>query len=619
VSLAYNTYDDQGRLKTNAKAGASSLTTTYAYNIRSWTKSIVSPLFKQTLYYNESYGGSSKRYNGNIGAIDWTITGDKTRGYAFVYDNLSRLTAANYLENTVANANYKTAYTYDKHGNIQTLQRYGKTTTGSTFGLIDNLTISYTGNQLLKVDETISTITMSESADFKKYATAAAEYYYNANGAMTKDLNKGITDIQYNSLNLPRIVDIKSPVAEARNEYTYSAGGQKLKVVQRWNPNYSTAPLIGSSINTTLLTSTKTTDYVGRMIYENGSLKRILVEGGYIENNTYYFYLTDHLGNNRIVADASGVVVQRNHYYPFGMAYAETPTAEQGKQPYKYNGKELDAMHGLNLYDYSARQLDNAIPRFTSVDPMAEKYYSISPYAYCANNPMRFTDPTGMVIDSTYIEQWNNERQTILSQLNTLVSNNVDGVNDARIASLQGTLGTMRIAEKSSQLYQLGGIDGYLGGVVYNPKSRAVVINYGNTANFVHEVTHVGQFERGEIAFSSQDVSDSNKGGTLAGDVFDEIAAYKAQYNYDPSSVSGLPSTSTISNINDITSSWVQGLDGGTLYVPGGRANTGVSPLNINSTKYDFIKSLGIHGIPGFKNMIMGVPLRNYPGVHYKK
>ncbi len=50
-----------------------------------------------------------------------------------------------------------------------------------------------------------------------------------------------------------------------------------------------------------------------------------------------------------------------------------------------------------------------------------------------------------------------------------------------------------------------------------------------------------------------------------------------------------------------------------------GRANTGVSPLNINSTKYDFIKSHGIHGIQGFKNMIMGVPLRNYPGVHYKK
>ena len=331
-----------------------------------------------------------------------------------------------------------------------------------------------------------------------------------------------------------------------------------------------------------------------------------------IDGGVYHYYMTDHLSNNRVVVNASGAVTQRDHCYPFGTAFAENTTDEQKKQPYKYNGKELDQMHSLNLYDYSARYYESAVGRFTTVDLLAEKYYSISPYAYCANNPMQFTDPTGMVIDSTYIEQWNNERQSILSQLSTLISNNVDGVNDARIASLQGTLGTMRLGEKSSQLYKLGGIDGNLGGVVYDPNSLAVVINYGNTANFVHEVTHVGQFERGEIAFSSQ-------GGTLAADVFDEITAYKSQYNYDPSSVSELPSTSIISNINDITSSWVQGLDGGTVYVPGGRANTGISPLNINSTKYDFIKSHGTHGIQGFKNMIIGVPLRNYSGVYYKK
>ncbi|MFT3995166.1 MAG: RHS repeat-associated core domain-containing protein [Dysgonomonas sp.] len=65
-------------------------------------------------------------------------------------------------------------------------------------------------------------------------------------------------------------------------------------------------------------------------------------------------------------------------------------------QPYKYNGKEQDRKLGLNLYDYSARQMDNAVPRFTSVDPHAEKYYSTSPYVYCANNPIKYIDPTGM-------------------------------------------------------------------------------------------------------------------------------------------------------------------------------------------------------------------------------
>lgn len=86
-------------------------------------------------------------------------------------------------------------------------------------------------------------------------------------------------------------------------------------------------------------------------------------------------------------------VIQKTHYYPFGSSFAVTTGAD--KQPYKYNGKKLDQMHGLNLYDYSARYYESAVGRFTSVDPLAEKYYSISPYAYVMNNPMRYIDPDG--------------------------------------------------------------------------------------------------------------------------------------------------------------------------------------------------------------------------------
>ncbi|NDV97306.1 hypothetical protein D0T84_20735 [Dysgonomonas sp. 521] len=103
--------------------------------------------------------------------------------------------------------------------------------------------------------------------------------------------------------------------------------------------------------------------------------------------------MNDHLGNNRVVANSSGTLVQKNHYYPFGSVFASTTGAEM--QPYKYNGKELDAMHGVNLYDYSARYMDSQIGRFTSVDQLAEKFYSWSPYVYTFNNPLRFTDPTG--------------------------------------------------------------------------------------------------------------------------------------------------------------------------------------------------------------------------------
>jgi RHS repeat-associated protein len=93
-----------------------------------------------------------------------------------------------------------------------------------------------------------------------------------------------------------------------------------------------------------------------------------------------------------VAVKADGTVIQTNHYYPFGTAFAENTVA--GQTAIKYNGKELDAMHGLSWYDYSARHKDDW--RFTTVDPLAEKYYSISPYAYCGNNPLKYIDPTGM-------------------------------------------------------------------------------------------------------------------------------------------------------------------------------------------------------------------------------
>ena len=233
-------------------------------------------------------------------------------------------------------------------------------------------------------------------------------------------------------------MDIKSPVAEARNEYTYSASGQKLKLVQNWNPNYSTAPVIGSAINTGSLTQSKTTEYIGNMIYENGALKRILIDGGYIDGGIYIYYITDHQGNNRTVVSSANMIVQSNHYYPFGMAFAETPIAEQGKQPYKFGGKELDPLSGLNLYDYSARYYESALGRFMSIDPLCEKYYSISPYVYCANNPINAIDPdgqdfrlliqrdkdgniTGLTIESTVYITGENASAERASELNKMV------------------------------------------------------------------------------------------------------------------------------------------------------------------------------------------------------
>ena len=106
-----------------------------------------------------------------------------------------------------------------------------------------------------------------------------------------------------------------------------------------------------------------------------------------------HYYIRDHQGNNRVVVSDGGVMEQTTHYYPYGgLMYLST---EHGFQKYKYNAKELDRTHGLDWYDYEARQYDPVIARFTSMDPLCEKYYNISPYAYCAGNPVNIVDPDG--------------------------------------------------------------------------------------------------------------------------------------------------------------------------------------------------------------------------------
>lgn len=171
----------------------------------------------------------------------------------------------------------------------------------------------------------------------------------------------------------------------------YSATGQKLQAYHKTATTTYQSPIGYSSE----VPTNKKTDYVGNKIYEDDELVRILVDGGYydVKAEKYYFYVQDHLGNNRLVVDQDGGVVQQTHYYPFGSAFADSKNEDT--QPYKYNGKELDKMHELNLYDYSARHYDAAIGRFTTIDPRTEDYYEWSPYVYVGNNPIKRTDPDG--------------------------------------------------------------------------------------------------------------------------------------------------------------------------------------------------------------------------------
>ena len=141
-----------------------------------------------------------------------------------------------------------------------------------------------------------------------------------------------------------------------------------------------------------------TVDYCGDFIYVNGKLKRMLFSGGYvtfrndsIECPEYHFYITDHQGNVRIVANQDGTIEQINHYYPYGGLMGESTNSDH--QPYKYNGKELDRHHGLDWYDYGARWYNGY--SWTIPDPLAADDPSISPYVYCRNDPINAVDPDG--------------------------------------------------------------------------------------------------------------------------------------------------------------------------------------------------------------------------------
>ena len=376
ITLYDATYDNFGRLLTKQYHGTSTNKLTYAYNLRSWLTGISGTCFTQNVYYNTGVG--TAKYNGNISSMTWKSGNESTvRGYKFTYDGLDRMLNATYGEtasiSTNANRFSENVTGYDKNGNIKSLQRYGQTG-ASAYGLLDNLTYTLTGNQLSCVEDAVSTAAYGTNTAFVNGASAAGEYAYDVNGNLTKDLNKGIADIQYNVLNLPSTVSFSDG---STITYTYGADGTKLRTVHK----------IGST--------TTTTDYCGNVIYENGTQKLLLTEEGYINltgTQQYHYYLKDHQGNNRVVINQSGTVEETNHYYPFGGVFGTTGNT----QPYKYNGKEFDTKKGLNWYDYGARHYDAALGRFTTNDPLAEKYYSMSPYTYCADNPVKFIDPNGM-------------------------------------------------------------------------------------------------------------------------------------------------------------------------------------------------------------------------------
>ncbi|NMR34682.1 RHS repeat-associated core domain-containing protein [Chryseobacterium aquaticum] len=435
--LAQNTYNELSQLQ-NKKVGGTNAATPlqsidYAYNIRGWMTHINDPnnlgtdLFGYKINYNQREGLEvpnmdfsdlmvKPKFNGNIAEVSWktqTEESEPLKRYGYVYDNLNRLSAGFYQK-----AGYESSKEffektdYDLNGNITRLRRSEGILQGSTTALaIDNLKYDYTGNRLTKVTE-------EQIGNSKGYPYLASPntITYDENGNMISHNDKGISNIGYNFLNLPNIITVNPGVRGAKStQYIYRADGVKV------SKTFAQSGLV------------VTTEYLDGFQYKLSTnslavseLQFVPTLEGYFDfqKNSYIYNYTDHLRNVRLsYSDANqdgviqprdmnvrectdmgegniactdiwmpGEIVEVNNYYPFGLMHNFTATTTNAYQ-YKYNGKELQET-GFVSMDY--RNYAPDIARFIGQDRLSEVMPDWTPYRFAFNNPVYFSDPTGL-------------------------------------------------------------------------------------------------------------------------------------------------------------------------------------------------------------------------------
>ncbi len=425
--LNINSYDQLGQLisKEVGGSGMNTLqTVNYTYNIRRWLTDINGvdqvmdgrnkDLFTFRINYQIPQNNSKALFNGNISETYWKTRSDgQKRMYKYNYDGLNRLENASFenLNQNIVNT-YNETLTYDKNGNITSLFRTGGYENPLGALTIDNLNYQYypnSKNQLKKVVDLSNSLQgFKDDSNGTLEGDTNDDYLYDSNGNMTKDENKNITSIVYNYLNLPIKIIFGTGSTSSNITYTYDATGIKLKKVV-------------SSTSTV-----STTEYLNGFQYNNNILQFFPTSEGYVnhtfdtvESKSYFNYVynyTDHLGNIRLsytwdeeIQDVN--ILEENHYYPFGLkhgSYNETKKAYDGtelislisgesiKRPilvqvansgyqYQYQGQERQDELGLNWDSFKWRNYDYAIGRFMSVDPLAEKYNTWSPYTFSGN------------------------------------------------------------------------------------------------------------------------------------------------------------------------------------------------------------------------------------------
>jgi len=338
---------------------------------------------------------SAGQWDGNIGKQTWQGVNDKNqaigiRAYSMTFDPLKRMTGANFAG--IGNENYSIPIiSYDKNGNIKTMQRNGKTSTG--FGLIDNLSYVYDGNKLNQVTDGVSAT--DNRVDL--VPRGGGNYTYYTDGSLKSDANEGISLIIYDSF-LKQAKEVQ--LTDGRKIYHYYDGaGTLLKTVYSNGEYWEFTP--------------------NGMIYKNGQPYQVSIPGGrviYVGGQwVYEFFYTDHLGNVRVAFKANGnqlVKTSETAFDPWGVVLRGAGQVNSYQNRWEYQGKEKESTFGLNRINLGARTYNPTNGRMDRVDNYADNYFGLSTFQYSANNPMRFIDVNG---DSLWISVStivNNQTQT---------------------------------------------------------------------------------------------------------------------------------------------------------------------------------------------------------------
>lgn len=374
-------YDDLGRLSQTDYGGSDTAIghLVMDYTMQGWESSRAasdegwSPVFASGLQYEKTLYSSglaptanAVSYTGRISGWSWRQGSGSQRAWSLAYDTLGRLTDASCYTEGVSDSTLGESATYDLNANITSLTQTLSSNQTST------RSYSYAGNHRTQ-----------------------SSYDANGNVTSTGDMYDEVEEcdrspqVTYNLLNLPSYVDSDD---DYYLDIQYLSDGTKIAAIGYEDMGYKYAGPFRYSVeygDSMLESCVSAGGRIHCLQYDN-NLER------YVTSMDARYYVPDHLGSTRAVIDGTGAVLWRADYLPYGRCVGVAGSSAAPAKEYMWTGKEKQAMSILSgdWYDSTARYLGTQ-GQFMSIDPQSEKYPGISPYAYCAGDPVNAVDPEG--------------------------------------------------------------------------------------------------------------------------------------------------------------------------------------------------------------------------------